>query len=333
MEKKTVLLICNSNMFVPVTMTEVLSHPENQYIVISDTDNIQQFFQFLSMQNVKYYHYGFNPQQEGRFSFIKKKKDLLKYVSQFNICKVVFFHAEFGGMANWLLEKLSKRIPIQYCKLYDSIPAPKAPLSSKSLKLKISERLYWGQKMDILEGVSTLFPSLPESFFRKVRAQINKMPVDNLLISSFLSNKLREFNIKGKYVLLTGTTVHDGWYSEEIYTSFINELIEVLGQENVVSKCHPRYHELFGKECNLTQIPSYIPGNVLIDSFDYYIGLDSTLLVEAARAGKIAISYIDWLHPDEQKCKVLHAFFENRLQGKGKIFFPTSMEEFKKILN
>ncbi len=42
------LLICNSNMFVPTVLTEVLTNTEKKYIIISDTDNIRQFFNFLA---------------------------------------------------------------------------------------------------------------------------------------------------------------------------------------------------------------------------------------------------------------------------------------------
>lgn len=319
-------------MFIPVTLTEVLSHSDKQYLVISDTDNIRQFFELLALPNVIYRHYGFNPKQEGRCGCVRRRNELLNYVSQYEIGRVVFFHAEFGAMANWLIEKLSKKISIKYCKLYDSIPAPRAPFSLKTLKIKTSEYIYWGQKMDVLVG-SYSFPSLPQSFFRKVKAETIKMPINMALVNNRLKAKFNSLGIRGKYVLLTGTVVLDGIYSEDVYTPFVNKLIESLGQENVVSKCHPRYNNLYGKEKDLVQVPSFIPGNVLLDSFDYYIGVESTLLVEAAQAGKTAISIIDWLRPDEEKRKAHHAFFENRLQGRGKIFFPTSMEELLMILD
>lgn len=325
------LLICNSNMFIPITLTEVLSHPNKQYLVISDTENIRQFFEFLALPNVIYRHYGFNPKQDGRFGFIRRRKELLNYVSQYKIGQVVFFHAEFGAMANWLIEKLSKKLPIKYCKLYDSIPAPRAPLSLKTLKIKTSEYIYWGQKMDVLVG-SYSFPSLPDSFFRKVKAETIKMPVNMALVNNSLMEKLNSLRIRGKYVLLTGTVVLDGIYSEDVYEPFINDMIDALGQESVVSKCHPRYKNLYGKEKDLVQVPSFIPGNVLLDCFDYYIGVESTLLVEAALAGKKAISLIDWLKPNEDVRNNFHAFFKNRLQNKGKIYFPKSMDELKEMV-
>lgn len=331
MQNIEALLVCNSNMFIPVTLSEVLGHPDKKYIIISDTENIRQFIEFLSIPNVIYRHYGFNPLKDGRFGYIRAKKELLNFVLQFNIKCVIFYHAEFGAMANWLIEKLSKKLPIKYCKLYDSIPVPRAPFSLNTLKIKVSEFIYWGQKMDVLVG-SYPFPSLPQSFFRKIKAETISLPVNMVLVNNILKKKFDSSGLRGKYVLLTGTVVLDGVYSEDVYTLFVNKLIESLGQDNIVSKCHPRYKNLYGKEKDLVQVPSFIPGNVLLDCFDYYIGVESTLLVEAAQRGKKAISIIDWLRPAEDVRQRFHAFFENRLQGRGNILFPKTIEELKAIL-
>ena len=177
------------------------------------------------------------------------------------------------------------------------------------------------------------FPSLPCSFFKKIQAETISMPVNNALNKQAVYQIFNDYEIKGNYVLLTGTAVQDHWYAEEVYTTFINQIIDMLGRDKVLSKCHPRYKELYGKEKELTQIPSFIPGNILIDNFDFFIGIESTLLVEAAKAGKIAISIIDWLRPNEQLYKVQHDFFDNRLQGQGIIYYPKTMADLKEILN
>ena len=328
MQKIEALLVCNSNMFVPTVLTEVLSNTDKKYIVISDTVSITRFFDFLAIPNVIYREYGV----KRRFDFVLEKRKLLTFVNQYEISKLVFFHAEFGEMANWLISKLSKkRIPIKYCKLYDSIPSIKAPLSLCAMKILLRQYLFWGQKMDIML-YDAPFPSIPKSFFQKNAVETIEMPINSELIDFHLKDRLNLFGVKGKYILLTGTAVHNGWYKESEYTTFINELIETLGVKNVVSKCHPRYTDLYGLENELQQVPSFIPGNVLFSCFDYFIGLESTLLVEAAQAGKVSVSYLDWLCPIQSRRDIQHAFFENRLQGKGNICFPKSMEEFVQIM-
>lgn len=326
------LLICNSNMFIPVVLTELLRNQNCRYLIISDIDNIKRFFELLALPNLIYYHYGYHPHDKGYLSFIDEKKKLWNHISGFNIGKVVFFHAEYGEMANWLIKKLSKNIPVYYCKLFDSIPAPRAPFSLKKLRVLAAQRLLWGVNMEVLYK-ERAFPSLPESFFKNVGAEIITMPVERELNNTYLKGVLKSYNISGDIVLLTGTIVQDRIYSEEEYTCFIDELITVIGQDRIVSKCHPRYKDLCGREQLLEQIPSFIPGNVLLDSFDYFIGVESTLLVEAAMAGKKAVSIIDLLKPEDKLRKTFHDFFDNRLKENGVILFPRTMEELISIVH
>ena len=325
------LLVCNSNMFVPYTLTEILSNPEKKYLVISDIESIKKFFDLIELPNADFYMYGYNPRIDGYFGFIKAKRKLFNHVSQYSLDRVIFFHAEYGQMANWLIEKLSKNASIEYCKVYDSMPLPKAPLTKRRVIIDLQQRIWWGQKMDIIVS-SRPFPSLPKSFFQKVKARQITMPVDAELNSNYVKKKLAEFDIKGSTVLLTGTTVCVGMFTEETYVPFVNSLIEAIGEDNVCSKCHPRFNKLYGKENELRQVPSFIPGNVLLDSFDCYIGFESTLLVEAAHAGKTTISLIDCLRPAEEVRLRYHDFLENRLRGKGIIHFPQSIEEVKSIV-
>lgn len=325
------ILICNSNMFIPIVLTEILSNPQKQYIVLSDISNIKDFFSLLKLPNVIYYHYGFNPWRDGWFSFIKKKKNLYEYVVKYPINRIVFYHAEYGEMANWLLKKISHRANVEYCQVYDTIPAPKAQWSFKKMRIILSQYICWGQKMDILQG-AYLFPSLPASFFLKINVKIVKPWIDIKLVSKCIRGNFLQNSNYGNIVLLTGSVGFNNIYPEKRYREFINSLILSVGKENIVSKCHPRYNNLYGLEKALIQVPSFIPGNLLLDCFNYYIGVESTLLVEAALAGKIAISIIDWLKPDENVRIIQHKFFENRLNGQGIIYYPKSISELKEII-
>lgn len=308
-------------------MTEILSHPLESYLIISDTKSITRFFEFLAFPNIDYIEYG---QLEGRFDYVSKKRILLKEIQKYDIGQVVFFHAEFGEMANWLIKKLSVKIPIKYCKLYDSIPCPHCKNWKIVFKTKLRQYLYWGVNMDVLQGAYP-FPSIPKNFFNKVKAETITMPIDNELVTNAVSSRMAEMKLSGRYVLLTGTVVHDGYYAADVYTEYINKVIACLGKENIISKCHPRYKDLYGLEQRLPQIPSFIPGNVLINNYEYFIGFESTLLVEAAVVGKTAISLIDMFPINDELRKATHNFFNNRLQGRGSILFPKTIEELKVI--
>lgn len=325
------LFICNSNMFIPMVLSEILQHVQHQYIVMSDIKNIHRFFEYISVSNVIFIPYGVNFVHDGKLSFIKKKKETMTALKPYHIEELVFFHAEFGDMGNWLIYRLSKQIPVKYCKQYNKIPSQKAKLSWRSIMMKIKLYVLWGQIMEIRDA-GHLFPSLPDSFFRKVNAGTVHIDVNLEVINSYLSDKFKNYNLSSKYVLLTGTAVQNSWYDEKEYTDFIDKLITTIGKENVVSKCHPRYDGLYGLEKELRQIPSFIPGNLLLNHYEIFIGIESTLLVEAAQAGKKAVSIIDWLESDKERIKGQHDFFDSRLDGKGMIFCPKNMAEFIAIV-
>jgi hypothetical protein len=319
-------------MFIPSVLTEVLDKPEESFLVLSDIKSIQQFFVYLNIPNVIFKVYGWDKRKDGIFALRKKKKEIIHYLSEYDIKELVFFHTEYGDMANWLIDKLSKKIYVKFCKIYDRVPSVIAPISLRSLKLKLVNYLLWGQNMDICKA-PYLFPALPASYYKKIKSETIYLPVRQNVISAYVNKKLQEFDFSGKYILLTGTAVQNNWYEEKEYTDFIDGLITTIGKEKVVSKCHPRYNGLYGIEKELQQVPSFIPGNLLLNCYEIFIGIESTLLVEAALAGKKSISIIDWLKSDKQKVKAQHDFFDNRLGGKGVIFFPKNSEEFIDFIN
>lgn len=323
------MLVCNSNMFVPTVLTEVLRHPQDSYLVISDIKNIVLFMNFLNLCNVDCIDY---ESLERGLNFIRGKRNLLNQIDLYDIGQVVFFHAEFGDMANWLIKRLSKSTPIKYCRIYDKMPLPPYKPFLRAMKIKIKQKVFWGMDVDILDRGRPI-PSLPDSFFSKICAEIIKMPIDRDIISDYVSKKLSCLKIHSKFVLLTGTVVTVGLCPPKEYEQLINQVLDLLGIENTVSKCHPRFNDLYGQERLLRQIPSYIPGNVMIESYDCYVGFESTLLVEAAVAGKKSVSLINLLPISVETKKHWIIFLDSRLNGKGIIFYPKDIVELEQLLN
>ena len=323
------MLVCNSNMFIPTVLTEVLGHPQNSYLVISDIKNIILFFNFINLCNVDCIDYeGF----ERDLLFFRGKRNLLNIIELYEIEQVTFFHAEFGDMANWLIKRLSKSIPVKYCKIFDKMSLPPHKPSLETIKIKIKQKVFWGMDVVILDRGRPI-PSLPDAFFLKICAETVTMPINRKLISDYVSQKLSCIRIHSKFVLLTGTVVKVGLCPPKEYEQIINQVLGILGMKNTVSKCHPRFDDMYGRERELRQIPSYIPGNVMIDSFDCYVGFESTLLVEAAMAGKISVSLINLLPISVEVKKHWRCFLDSRLDGKGKILYPNDLIEFEQLLN
>lgn len=325
---RKIAIICNSNLFVPYVLTEILTHKEEHYLILTDIDNIECFFNEVCPDNAEMLRYY---QPEGK-KILKSRRKLIESTDKYNIHKIIFFHAEFGGIINWFILKKSKDTVICYCKVFNRQPFPKAH-GLKAIKSWLFNRFFNGTSMDILVNNSRLFPSLPDSFFVKVRAENYEIIIDNGIINSFISSKLNILNSGAKVLLLTGSSVAVGYIEEKEYTSKTDALIEAIGKENIITKCHPRFTDVFGKEKEMVKVPSYIPGNLIVNYFDVCIGNHSTMLVEAAIAGKLAISLLDYYNQDSKQKLGLKAFFEDRLQGRARIYYPTSITEVLSLIS
>ena len=89
-----------------------------------------------------------------------------------------------------------------------------------------------------------------------------------------------------------------------------------------------------GKYIDVYNANTFNGTNVILDAFDIYIGYFSTLLVEAAQNGKKVISTLYLMKPqNEASQQRFYEYLENRLNGKGIIYFPKTIEEFKDIIN
>lgn len=324
MEEERELLICNSNMFVPYVLSECLSNKRKQFVVASDTSNIIQFINSLNLANITILEY-----TSGTIKTIMEEKKKIKtFLSKNNITRVVFYHTEFGGLANWLLLILAKReVRIEYHKVFDRIPYPKAKWY-QGLKIKVKQLFYFNYMPMVLNNGTRIFPSLPDDFYNKIKAITIPASYDDQKVKERVKLLIDDLGIKAKTLLVSGSVVEMGYVSDKEYTQVTDNLINIIGSDNVALKVHPRFNDIFGKELSLSEIPKYIPANVMLDVFDTYIGYSSTLLVEAAQKGKKVISTLLFMRPlNIESQQMWHNFLESRLNGKGIIYYPKSIEE------
>lgn len=325
------ILICNSNMFVPYVLSEVLENTDREYLILTDTANIAKFYREINLPNAVLFSYS----DCSLSNFRKERSRLKSFIDQQEVVSVTFFHAEFGNLANWLLIYLSKKgIRVNYCKIYDSIPMPHVGwFDYKAFKTRVREWLFYGYFADVIDDGTRYFPSLPDSFFSKIGAKEITYTPNKQEINKFTKSYINRLGSTGDIMLLCGSTVHDSLVEANHYTECINEIIDRIGPERLCVKQHPRYEDLHGREHDLMEIPSYFPGNVIIDPFEIFIGHSSTLLVEAAQQGKKVISYLflmDCKSKDTQSN--LYNFLENRLAGKGMIHYPRTIDELVELV-
>lgn len=323
------ILICNSNMFVPLTLSEILENPHKKYIIISDTPNIITFFKSCQLDNIITYQYS-----SGKLSNIKnEKRKILQFLSNFNIKKIIFFHAEYGELANWLLIYYShQKTPIEYYKIFESLNFPRAKLY-QGVKIRLKQFIAFHYWPNILNDGHNYLPALPKSFYKKINATIIKKESNNILLNDFIKQYTKKINLEGNIVLLNGCLVEEKVIEEKEYIKITENIVNIIGLNNLILKLHPRYKNKYGLETQLKEIPSYIPGNLLINNYNLFIGCYSTLLVEAAHEGKKAISYLYLLTGiDKQFVQHTHQYLLQRLNNKGIIYFPQTIEEFKSLI-
>lgn len=327
--KETVTaLICNSNMFVPYVLSEVLSNHNTKYIIMSDIESIVLFLNELNLDNAEILLY----RQSSLRNLYVRRSEIKKLVKKYNIIQIIFFHTEFGGIINWFLINMSRKTKIYFCKVFDQMPYPKAN-GIKARKFWFKNLLLTGDSVEVLDRGFSFVPSLRPSFFKRIGAIPYNIDINYILIKNLLCRQ-RLGEPKAKILLLTGSTVSSGIVEENEYTRKTDLLISAIGIDSIVSKCHPRFDDIFGKEKELESLPKYIPGNLLIDSFEVFIGNHSTLIAEAAIAGKLAISLVDYYkQTNPEQTLGFKALFNDRLKGKGVIHYPKTVDEIIELIN
>lgn len=316
-------------MFVPYVLTEVDSHRDERFLIMTDIDNIESFLRQLNLPNARFLRFR---QTKGFVDILNSRRELLSSTAQYNIKKVIFFHAEFGGIINWFIRRKAKSAIIYYCKVYNSLPYPCAK-NFKALRRWLYNYVVYGVRMPILYNNPYLIPTLPRTFFHDIGAIPYSIDINHEKIKELLSSIMKNIDHGARYLILTGSTVAEGYVGKDEYVLKMNALINALGKENCITKCHPRFSDVLGIEQELHAIPSYIPGNLIVQYFDVFIGNHSTLLVEAAISGKIAISLVDYLNQiKDGQAASIKAFYSDRLNGKGMIYYPNSIEKVIELI-
>lgn len=323
-----ILLICNSNMFVPGVVTRVLKSPLNQFVIYTDMPGMEKFFRELSLPNAVVLRY---PNNYTLLSLHKVKKDMLNQLRFYNIKQIEFYHTEAGQLANWLITKYSKRCEIFYCPPFEPMPMRKVK-GIKRWKLILLDRLLYHYEADPLWVGNVISTSIASSFFKENCCKRGIFDVDLGFNYRYLQSKIPELGSDRKVILLTGSIIETGAIPEE-YDHLNRHIIEIIGENKIVTKCHPLFDDEYGVEKKLAKIPSYIPFNMIIPMFDVVISFASASLAEAAEAGKKAIStafLLPFYNMDRRQANYEALVAKNT--GDKKVHYPKTYEELDKLL-
>lgn len=327
------ILVCNTNLAVEYVSTMILQQPPKQFVIITDLKNVEHFFSILEIPSGGVIRFKANFSLKEIFSIKKEKEKIKKFLKEGNINKIHIFHQAFGGLFNWLCFYANKsNIPIEYHRVLDDLQCPKASFSLNFLKLKLLYLLFYKTNVNILDrGNKCLVPKLSKEFYLKNKISEIKICIDKKL-TSIIGKKITEkmnFPVsKSAILILTGSILSTNQITPKEYSKKISALINKLGVNNIICKCHPRFDDEIPEERACVHIPSFIPMEFLISQYQVCIGYNSTLLKTFALENKTAISLLNYLEPISKDRKKQWFIYFNS----SKIQYPSNIDEITKII-
>ena len=331
------LIFCTSHLYIPITLS-IINKSINGFCVY--TDRLSIFTFFCHLYHKKHVFLLNRNTKTGRLGKLivepyEQKKRMLEFVEGKNIDRIVFFHEGFCQEANWLILKLSKMIKPEI--LYVPIERTfthnnrcKEDFSLEYVLKKIRTYFIWGFRIHYYHYLNNIYPVMDLSFFRRIHSK--EIDLEEIGVNAIPEINYRLLNVneypENGFVWLENTLrcLKVKW-SEETYVKFVKEGLDIIGRDNVYYKGHPDLVEKYGEEKTMKDIPSFIPGNLILKRFSCFIGVFSDLLFEAANAGTPAISTLYLVELDDREKYVDYLKSKN-----DSIYFPKTISEFAEVV-
>ena len=325
------ILLYNTNLATQSVITQLKKN--EKFVVITDQKNIVELLELLNFDNVEvlYVRSGFTILELP--DLIKSKKIIKELFINNSFSDLIFYHQAFGGFYNWIIAYAHKNnVIISYHRVVKKIDGANV-YSISALKCKLSYALLYQTEVKIVRiGGGGFSPKLTDRFFKKNHVKEKWAVYDDNIVSSVGRLIMSKLNIpicENKVLLLTGSVVSTNRVNIEDYCKKMEILIDTIGRDNIVCKCHPRFDDEIEVEKKLPHLPSFVPMELLGDLFSVYIGFASSVLINVAKQGKKSVSLINYLDIDDE---VLRNTLSNYLADSGVIFIE-KIYELKKILS
>jgi hypothetical protein len=177
-------------------------------------------------------------------------------------------------------------------------------------------------------------PFLSKEFFIK-----NNIPIIKWETIGLNDKILEKFNLPHTIrdiLFITDDLVRHNIVNEKEYVNKMDPLIMCLldkyGQDKIGIKPHPDNPKLYGRENSISfKISQYLISEITLDCFNVVIGYGSFALAQAADAGKLTISMLDYIEPVDYETKQR---FKRYLATNCKkmIYYPKTLEEIKDLI-
>lgn len=260
--------------------------------------------------------------------FFKQKNKIRIMLSSIKDCNIYFFFVAFGLFESYLIRLLSKNNRIFYkpVVIIDSLMHDN---SFKAYVYKYFILIILNVPIISLKNANCKYRAVSKLFLKKINSKTFEIPDKKSDVINLINFKypIKKF----KVLILAG-------YSESKledrndflikYNDLIDFFVKKFGNDFIALKDHPNsYKSNFIKD-KFYEIPSYLPGSLIIDHFQIICGEVSSLLYEAANKNKISISTLDYCSVFSKKDGKAY-LAENLLPGKEIIYFNDlkSLEE------
>lgn len=326
------LILCNTNLAVPTVACQIALNPQKRFAVFTDIQNIHDFFSVIKFPNVELFYFQSNFTLYKLGKLLRTRKEVKTIIRERNIEHLYYYHQAFGGFFNWIIAYCSKWCDITYYRLIGDLQCPRAKCSFTSIKIKWIYKIIYSTDVNVIDrGNNNLIPKLANVFYEKYRITESNYSIDNNVISALAKKLLSKLSIdtERSIILLTGSVLDTAQVDSDEYMTKTKIILDAIGRKNVLAKCHPRFNDEIEEERALPHVPSFIPMEFLIEYFDVFIGYNSTVLINASKRGKTAISLIDYFMPvsDERK-QNWHSYFTG-----SEVMFPNNISEITNLIN
>lgn len=328
---KNILVICNSHLYIPATLTLILSNGDKKFVIYTDNTSIETFFQ-RSELDIKVILEPRWLTLRHPINIMEFKNNIIRNVNRYHVNEILFFHDGECMPANWMLKKLKDKVPITHIPILNDNVKPHKKYDLKQLISIISNYIAWGIKVTPIYGFNNyLTPYLDESFFRKLNCSRLLVDVDYGLIARNLDIISPLFKEKRSEILWLQSEMVGGSISQADYISVIDMIIEHIGFNNLMYKAKPNFENSFGLEKQLQSVPSYISANLIVNKFRAVIGTNSATLAESAEKGIPTFSILNLFHYNNENDKDLAIKYLNSLSKR--IIYPRSIQELIELIN
>ena len=315
---------------------------QNHFLIITHNPKIEQFFIELYQKENIFLIQSLWPRLNKRFLINLVKTILLKVKYRYHFRKIkkceifIGFHGN-AFMESWLTKVFSRDNTIYRFGLL-KLSGQKSSYRIDRINSFLIKLILKTETDPITDGGKTNY-LISENYF-------NSLGVKNLLIEPRFPVELKD-KLISKYRLNSNMILFfpiAGWIKKGVverasYLTFVESLIEVVGQNSILIKPHPRHPNLIGTENKLKSLPDYLPGNIILESFEIIIGFHSASLFEAANRGKIAISLLNIQNLKSERLienvdlvnNSIEYLKNNLLEGNS-IFYPNNFEELRQII-